>query len=82
MDANSHGNSEIHGPTVLVEQSISDDVLRGLQDLGHKIEVLKGYKRNKFGKGQVIRRHVDDNTGVVVWSGGSDQRRDGCAMPA
>lgn len=70
MDANRHGNSDINCSTVLVEEGIS--VLRGLRDLGHKMEILKGYKCNKFGRVQVIRCHVDDNTGVIFWRVGSD----------
>lgn len=39
INANDHGKSAMHGSTVLVEEGIDADVLRGLQDLGHKIEL-------------------------------------------
>lgn len=68
--------------TVYLEEGIEDDVVNGLKQLGHKVQVLTGYSRSMFGRGQIIRRHVDDMTGHLVWSAGSDPRGDGCAMPA
>ena len=67
--------------TVYVEEGIEEDVVKGLQQLGHKVQVLHGLERGMFGRGQIIRRHVDDLTGQVVWSAGSDLRGDGGAMP-
>jgi gamma-glutamyltranspeptidase / glutathione hydrolase len=72
-----HG--EVADATVYLEEGIHSDVVKGLQDLGHQVKVVKGYERALFGRGQVIRRHIDD--GVLVWSGGSDLRGDGSAMP-
>jgi gamma-glutamyltranspeptidase / glutathione hydrolase len=73
------GNSG--GPTIHVEEGIDESVIKVLKQMGHNIEVLHGYRRARFGRGQVIRRHVDDETGQVVFSGGSDPRGDGCALP-
>lgn len=68
--------------TIYVEEGIEDSTVQSLRKLGHKIQVLSGNQRGIFGRGQVIRRHVDELTGQVVYSGGSDPRGDGCAIPA
>lgn len=65
--------------TVFVEEGISDATVQGLRSLGHKVEVLTGWDRSMFGRGQVIRLHYDD--GKPVYSAGSDQRGDGLAFP-
>lgn len=65
---------------VYLEEGISADVVRGLQALGHQVEVLRGFGRGTFGRGQVIRAHRED--GQIVYSAGSDLRGDGCALPA
>lgn len=65
--------------TVYLEEGISDEAVEQLKKLGHKVEVVKGYGRGLFGRGQIIRKHVED--GIVVWSAGSDPRGDGAAMP-
>ncbi|KAJ5385823.1 Gamma-glutamyltranspeptidase [Penicillium cosmopolitanum] len=65
--------------TVYVEEGISDTTVEGLRNLGHKVEVLAGWKRSMFGRGQVIRLHYDE--GKPVYSAGSDQRGDGMAFP-
>ncbi|KAI2486803.1 Acylase ACY 1 [Pyrenophora tritici-repentis] len=65
--------------TIYLEEGIDPKVVKQLQALGHNVEQLSGYKRGMFGRGQIIRHHVDD--GVQVWSGGSDQRGDGAAVP-
>ncbi|KAL2441538.1 Glutathione hydrolase-like YwrD proenzyme [Exophiala dermatitidis] len=68
--------------TVFLEEGIDDAVVKVLKQMGHDVEVIKGWERGRFGRGQVIRRHVDQETGLAVFSGGSDLRGDGCAMPA
>lgn len=62
-----------------VEPGIATEILDGLRQLGHSIRTKDGYPRNKFGRGQVIRRSVDN--GQLVWSAGSDLRGDGHASP-
>ena len=64
---------------VYVEEGISQDVIKGLEKLGHNCFVLKGFDRGKFGRGQIIRR--SEESGRLVWSAGSDPRGDGQAMP-
>lgn len=66
--------------TVWVEEGISDATVEGLRRLGHKIEVLNGWKRAVFGRGQIIRSYYDD--GKLVYAAGSDLRGDGMAFPS
>lgn len=75
------------GGTVYVEEGVAEEVVRGLRKLGHRVEVLSGWDRAMFGRGQVIRLHWDGGDGDGeekrrVWSAGSDLRGDGCAIPA
>ncbi|BCR83008.1 gamma-glutamyltransferase family protein [Aspergillus chevalieri] len=65
--------------TVFVEEGVSEKAVEGLKKKGHKIQVLEGWKRGMFGRGQIIRSHYDD--GVLVYSAGSDPRGDGMAIP-
>merc|ERR1712000_455121 len=67
---------------VYVEEGIEEPVLKALKQMGHDVEMIHGWGRGRFGRGQVIRRHVDEETGQAVFSGGSDLRGDGCALPA
>lgn len=65
--------------TIFLEEGIDDKVVEELKALGHNVQKLEGYGRGMFGRGQIIRQHFDD--GVMVWSGGSDLRGDGAAVP-
>ncbi|KAL6712289.1 hypothetical protein ACN47E_000166 [Coniothyrium glycines] len=65
--------------TIYLEEGIDAKVVEELRAMGHSVKQLDGYGRGMFGRGQIIRRHVDD--GVLVWSGGSDLRGDGAAVP-
>jgi gamma-glutamyltranspeptidase/glutathione hydrolase len=66
--------------TVCLEEGISEKVLHDMRALGHQAHIVKGYQRGLFGRGQVIRCHVED--GQIVYSGGSDPRGDGGAYPS
>ena len=66
--------------TVYLEEGISEEVAEELRKLGHEVEIVRGYQRGLFGRGQVIRCHVED--GRRVYSAGSDPRGDGAAFPA
>jgi gamma-glutamyltranspeptidase / glutathione hydrolase len=70
----------VYDETVYLEEGISDETVKGLKDLGHSVEVVKGMGRGLFGRGQLIRAHVED--GKLVYSAGSDMRGDGGAFPA
>ncbi|KAH8725114.1 nucleophile aminohydrolase [Phaeosphaeriaceae sp. PMI808] len=65
--------------TIYLEEGIDPKVVEELRTLGHSVKQLGGYGRGMFGRGQIIRKHVDD--GILVWSGGSDLRGDGAAVP-
>jgi gamma-glutamyltranspeptidase/glutathione hydrolase len=67
------------GRTVFLEEGITEEVCAELQKMGHKVELVKGHSRGVFGRGQLIRSHVQD--GVSVFSAGSDPRGDGAAYP-
>jgi len=64
------------GGRVLLEPGFEPEVMRSLQDRGHRIEVRQGLDRGGFGGGQIIAR----NPGTGVLTGGSDPRKDGCAI--
>jgi gamma-glutamyltranspeptidase/glutathione hydrolase len=61
---------------VLIESGIDLSVLAGLQQLGHKAELYTGPVTGYFGGGQIILRDHEQGT---LW-GGSDPRKDGCAL--
>ncbi len=64
------------GGEIGLEDGITKGVLSQLQQMGHPVEMVSGYDRAVFGRGQVIIR--DRESGVLC--GGSDPRADGCAM--
>lgn len=66
--------------TVYLEEGIDETVARQLQALGHEVQMIRGYQRGIFGRGQVIRCHMEE--GRHVYSAGSDPRGDGAAFPA
>ncbi|EGP90891.1 uncharacterized protein MYCGRDRAFT_65045 [Zymoseptoria tritici IPO323] len=67
--------------TVYLEEGMSEETVEGMKKLGHQIKVVKGMDRGLFGRGQVIRWHMDPVEGRGVWSAGSDPRGDGAAVP-
>lgn len=70
---------EVGGDTIYLEDGIPEETFRGLKAMGHNVQKLTGHERSMFGKAQIIRSHKED--GKIVYSGGSDPRGDGCAMP-
>lgn len=67
------------GRTVFLEEGISQKVCDELTKMGHKVELMTGHRRGVFGRGQLIRSHIQD--GVICFSAGSDPRGDGAAYP-
>ncbi|KAF2861384.1 gamma-glutamyltranspeptidase [Piedraia hortae CBS 480.64] len=67
---------------VWLEEGMPAETIEGLRKMGHQVEVIKDWERGLFGRGQIIRWHVDAIEGAGVWSGGSDPRGDGAAVPA
>jgi gamma-glutamyltranspeptidase/glutathione hydrolase len=72
-------DGKVSDATIFIEEGIDNKVVKELSKLGHSVKVLTGYERGMFGRGQIIRQHFDD--GIMVWSGGSDLRGDGAAVP-
>ncbi len=64
------------GGVVMVEEGFSFSDIAALNRLGHKTQLMDGFQRNQFGGGQIITR--DNDSGVLI--GGSDSRKDGCAI--
>ncbi len=64
------------GGVVMVEESWSTDTLAELARRGHRLAPVNGFGRVSFGGGQIIYR--DPKSGVLF--GGSDPRKDGCAV--
>lgn len=77
------------GPTttpntvVGIEDGVDEGTVKTLEELGHKVLLLKGSKRGLFGRGQVIRESAyKNNSGPgPYYSAGSDPRGDGAAIP-
>lgn len=41
------------GTLVYLEDGVKEDVVQGLREMGHRVEVLGGHERAQFGRGQV-----------------------------
>lgn len=61
---------------VALEDGISLKTMESLTSMGHSIEPITGYRRQLFGRGQIILR--DPKSGVLT--AGSDARADGMAI--
>ena len=61
---------------VILEEGLDPAVARDLQSRGHNVGQITGYNRVYIGGAQVIQR--DPETGVL--RGGSEPRKDGCAI--
>ncbi|MFN2216247.1 MAG: gamma-glutamyltransferase family protein [Anaerolineales bacterium] len=61
---------------VALEEGMPQETISGLKLLGHEINVVSGYERALFGRGQIILRDSES----AVLTAGSDPRADGCAM--
>lgn len=79
LGAGTPDQGETMDQTVYLEEGIGIEVAEKLRAMGHKVEMASGYAGDPFGRGQVIRCHVEE--GVLVYSGGSDARTDGAALP-
>ena len=64
------------GGEVLIEDGFSFTDMAVLRHKGHRVSPISGRERVVFGGGQVILR--DPKTGILM--GGSDPRKDGCAL--
>lgn len=66
---------------VYFEEGISEHVVQKLEQMGHKVALVKGDQRSLFGRGQIVQRVLDAPSGRKVWAAGSDPRGDGHAVP-
>lgn len=64
------------GGEVFLETGFSFDELAALRRKGHIVSPVSGRGRNIFGGGQIIQRNPQSG----ILTGGSDPRKDGCAM--
>eukprot|EP00928_Gymnodinium_smaydae_P046192 TRINITY_DN30779_c0_g1_i2.p1 TRINITY_DN30779_c0_g1~~TRINITY_DN30779_c0_g1_i2.p1 ORF type:complete len:614 (+),score=138.79 TRINITY_DN30779_c0_g1_i2:205-1842(+) len=70
------GPESARDSTLLLEEGLPLETKEELERMGHKCQVVSGWSRLVFGKGQVIRR--DPATGVLM--GGTEPRADGAAL--
>ncbi|KAJ2858167.1 hypothetical protein FB639_005944 [Coemansia asiatica] len=65
---------------VALEEGIGSETVEALRRLGHNVYQVSGLQRSLFGRGQIIRRHMDPSSGMCVLAAGSDPRSDGQAV--
>ncbi|CAN3474820.1 hypothetical protein DICA0_B09340 [Diutina catenulata] len=75
----SHGPIHTRDTHVALEEGISQEVIAGLEKLGHKTTNPKGYERGQLGRAQIIKKQTNPD-GSFVFAGGSDLRGDGAAV--
>ena len=63
---------------VSLEDGITQDVIDGLQKLGHTTKPVSDYNRGLFGRAQIIKN--ESKNGKLIYAGGSDLRGDGAAV--
>lgn len=66
---------------VYLEDGISEEVAEELTRLGHDVKYVTGMGRSLFGRGQIIRAHLDPVDHHRIYSAGSDMRGDGMSAP-
>lgn len=66
---------------IALEEGIPKEVSSELESMGHEIQMVSGYERINFGKGQMILKTKDGRTGKTVWAAGTDPRSDGVSLP-
>lgn len=67
---------DLESQVVRLEAGVSHQVIDGLHQRGHSVQLMDGWQRMEFGGGQVILR--DPETGVLF--AGSEPRKDGAAV--
>lgn len=64
---------------ICLEEGFPEETVEGLRKLGHEVQLVEGWDRALFGRGQVIQvKH--DPSGQRVFHAGSDLRGDGHAV--
>ncbi|MDD5205024.1 MAG: gamma-glutamyltransferase family protein [Desulfobacterales bacterium] len=75
-DPNAGLGASEDGGVVQTEEGWDRALLSDMERRGHRLAAVEGFRRSLFGGGQIILR--DPTTGVLI--GGSDPRKDGCAV--
>ena len=65
---------------VCLEEGFPEEIAEGLRRMGHKVEIVGGWQRAMFGRGQIIQSYQDPS-GSRLYRAGSDFRGDGHAVP-
>lgn len=80
LDVGKGSGGPVSTPATIVrlEEGIDKRVAQQLEAMGHVVRLVKGYKREVFGRAQCIQ---NIGKGRVAWAAGSDQRGDGAAVP-
>lgn len=63
-----------------VEEGMEESTVEGLRKKGHSANVVTGYERGMFGRGQIIWVEEQKDGKGWVYSAGSDMRGDGHAV--
>ncbi|EPQ32050.1 uncharacterized protein PFL1_00248 [Pseudozyma flocculosa PF-1] len=64
---------------VSLELGIDPKVVEELRAMGHNVNLVDGWSRFQFGRGQMIQKVINPD-GKLVWAAGSDLRADGQAV--
>jgi gamma-glutamyltranspeptidase/glutathione hydrolase len=62
--------------SVYLEEGLPEGVTSELKSRGHNVDIVSGYNRAGMGGAQIIKRNRENG---VLW-GGSEPRKDGCAV--
>ncbi|KAJ1807129.1 hypothetical protein LPJ75_004880, partial [Coemansia sp. RSA 2598] len=70
---------QVEDGRVALEEGIGNEAVEALRRMGHDVYQVSGLQRSLFGRGQIIKRHMDPSSGMCVLAAGCDPRSDGQA---
>lgn len=81
LDRGRGSEGPVSNPVTLVEveEDLDPAVIKGLRELHHEVKIIKGHKRAVFGRGQIIKKTLNDVG--FIYSAGTDKRGDGIPIP-